>query len=335
MIIRTRSYPRAGLVGNPSDGYFGKTIAFVFANFAAEVVLYQTPELEILPNTRDGSLYQNMAHLVEDVRKFGYYGGIRLLKATVTQFFEYCRDNTIELADRNFTIRYNSNIPHQVGLGGSSAIVTACVRALRTFYQVDIPKPIQANLVLSVEREELDISAGLQDRVAQTYEGMVYMDFNKETMDKRGYGHYQYLDTRLLPPIYIAYDAELSEGSAVFHNHIRERFDRGEPEVVDAMKYWAGLTDQVHDCIIKGERDAIGGVLNANFDKRREIYRISPRNIRMIEVARSTGASAKFSGSGGAIVGTYEDEHAYTRLEAAFKPLNIQVLKPVFVDPDD
>jgi len=39
MIIRTRAYPRVGLVGNPSDGYFGRTISFAFKNFCAEVVL--------------------------------------------------------------------------------------------------------------------------------------------------------------------------------------------------------------------------------------------------------------------------------------------------------
>ena len=30
MIIEAYSYPRAAVIGNPSDGYFGKTIAFVF-----------------------------------------------------------------------------------------------------------------------------------------------------------------------------------------------------------------------------------------------------------------------------------------------------------------
>ena len=144
MIIRTRSYPRAGLAGNPSDGYFGKTIAFIFGNFWADVTLYQTPELEILPNDRDASQYPSMNEMVRDVRMFGYYGGIRLLKATITKFHDYCRENDIELDDRNFTLRYTSSIPHHVGLAGSSAIVTACVRALCDFFGVDIPHPIQA-----------------------------------------------------------------------------------------------------------------------------------------------------------------------------------------------
>ena len=50
MITRTYSYPRAALIGNPSDGYFGKTIAFVFSNFQAEILLYESPELIIEPD---------------------------------------------------------------------------------------------------------------------------------------------------------------------------------------------------------------------------------------------------------------------------------------------
>jgi len=60
MIIRTRAYPRAGLIGNPSDGYFGKTISFTFSNFSARIVLYETPELEILPSEKDRSRFADI-----------------------------------------------------------------------------------------------------------------------------------------------------------------------------------------------------------------------------------------------------------------------------------
>ena len=130
MIIRKTAYPRAGLIGNPSDGYYGKTMAFAFTNFEAEVTLYETPELEILPNTRDHSRFEGIDALAEDVRHFGYYGGIRLLKAAIKKFHDYARQSGVSLHGRNFTIRYRSNIPHLVGLAGSSAIITACFRAL-------------------------------------------------------------------------------------------------------------------------------------------------------------------------------------------------------------
>jgi len=331
MIIRTKAYARAGLVGNPSDGYYGKTISFIVKNFHAEVLLYETPELEILPNQRDHSRFGGIHALAQDVRQLGYYGGIRLLKATIKRFHDYCVENGIQLHEENFTIRYKSNIPGQVGMAGSSAIITACMRALMSFYQVNIPKPSLAGLVLSVENNELGIPAGLQDRVIQVYEGLVYMDFNKELIARQGHGLYEELDPHRLPPVYVAYRTDLSEGTEVFHNDIRGRFNRGEPAVVEAMEFWASLAGEVRELLLKGEGSKIGPLLDANFDKRREVYNISEGNIRMVEAARSVGASAKFTGSGGAIIGTYEDEKMLAALTAKMEPMNVKIIKPIIL----
>jgi glucuronokinase len=51
----------------------------------------------------------------------------------------------------------------------------------------------------------------------------------------------------------------------------------------------------------------------------------------MVETARSVGASAKFTGSGGAIVGTYEDERMFTELRRKLGRINVMVLKPRIV----
>ena len=51
MIIRTSAPARAALIGNPSDGYFGKTISFAFSDFGAQVTLWESPDLTILPKT--------------------------------------------------------------------------------------------------------------------------------------------------------------------------------------------------------------------------------------------------------------------------------------------
>ena len=333
MIIEARAHPRAGLIGNPSDGYFGKTISFTFSNFAASVTLYETPELEIQPNEKDLSRFTSIHDLARDVRCHGYYGGIRLLKAAVKRFHDHCTAQGVHLHDRNFTLRYRSDIPQQVGLAGSSAIITACFRALCTFYGVSIPKPVLANLILSVENKELGIPAGLQDRVAQVYEGLVHMDFSRTLMEQQGHGNYTYLSLDSLPPVYVAYRAELSEGTEVFHNNIRERWNRGEVAVVDAMKHWADLTDQVRDLVVAGRGREIAPILNEGFDQRRRIYQIGEGNIRMIETARACGASAAFTGSGGAIAGVYTDEAMFQRLHHALQAIGCPVLKPRFVPP--
>ena len=331
MIIRTTAYPRAALIGNPSDGYFGKTIAFTFAEFSAHVTLYESPELEIVPNRHDGSTFAGIADLYDNVRMFGYYGGIRLLKSAIKSFYGYCLENEITLHESNFTIRYESDIPHMVGLAGSSAIVTAATHALMAFYGVSIPKPQLANLIRAVESRELGIAAGLQDRVAQVYQGMVYMDFDKALIDKQGFGHYVPLRPAKLPPLYIAYRTDLAEGSEVFHNNIRERFDRGESEVVDAMTFWADLTVRAREALERGDWPCLGALMDSNFDRRRQIYQLSAGNLRMVETARSLGASAKFPGSGGAIIGIYTGEEMYDDLTRVFAAQKVRVFKPTIV----
>jgi glucuronokinase len=265
------------------------------------------------------------------VRLFGYYGGIRLLKAAIKTFHDYVHAHGIEHHDRNFTIRYESTIPNLVGLAGSSAIITACYRALMSFYGVTIPKPELANIIRETEQRELGIAAGLQDRVIQVYQGLVYMDFDKDLMERQGYGRYESLDPAKLPPVFIGYRTDLSEISDVFHNNIKARFNAGEKLIVDAMKFWADITDEARECLDTGNVDRLAELMDANFDKRASIYKLSEGNLRMVQVARSCGASAKFTGSGGAIIGVYKDDAMFERLVRELAKISVCVIKPNIV----
>ena len=332
-LIRKRAYARAGLVGNPSDGYHGKTISHVVRNFAATVVLYEWEDLEIIPSQEDHSRFESMEDLVRDVELHGYYGGVRLVKATIKRFFEYC-EGRHELDRRNFSIRYESDIPRLVGLAGSSAIIVATLRALMEFYQVEIPKQVQPSLALSVERDELGIAAGLQDRVIQVYEGLVYMDFSPEATTVRDgleCGRYEELDPNWLPPLYIAYREDASEPTERLHNDLQSRFARGEPDVVEAMAHFAHLAESAREALRLGDATELARIINENFDTRRRICELPREHVEMVERAREAGASAKFAGSGGAIVGTYQDQAMLERIEANLKPLQCRVIRPLIL----
>ncbi len=334
MAIEAVAYARAGLVGNPSDGYYGKTISVIIRNFYAKVSLYESQQLEIIPSYQDQSKYESIDALVDDVKLNGYYGGIRLMKASIFKFYQYCKQHNITLPQKNFSIRYRSTIPRRLGLAGSSALVTATMKCLMEFYEVEIPKPILPNIILSVETEELGIFAGLQDRVIQVYEGCVFMDFNKQLMETQGYGYYEEIPTYLLPKLFIAYRTDLSEGSEVFHNNVRERWLAGDPEVHKAMQDFAEYAQIARDLLWAGKGEEIGPWMDKNFDRRRSIYNLNPKHVRLVEVARSTGANAQFTGSGGAIVGIYKDDEMFENLTKALEKEKAVVLKPK-IDPDE
>jgi glucuronokinase len=81
-----------------------------------------------------------------------------------------------------------------------------------------------------------------------------------------------------------------------------------------------------------GDWDALGRVMDENFDLRRQIMPVAPENLRMVEVARSTGASAKFAGSGGAIVGLFKDGRQYQQLVDALAALRCHVVRPIIFE---
>ena len=333
-MIETLAYARAGLLGNPSDGYFGKTIALTLPNFRSRTLLYPSARLEIRPSAVDIPIWENLEELRAHTRWRGYYGGIRIIRALLVRFSDYCAAEGIRLHDRNFTIEYESNIPLRLGLGGSSAIITSALRALMRFYAVEIPRPIQANLVLETETKELGVAAGLQDRVAQVYEGLVYMDFDRGLMESRGFGNYQPLDSTLLPRLYAAYRTNLSEGTEVFHNDLRQRFEGGDRSVAEAIRKWAAMAEEGRDALLAGDMDRFGRLIDANFDLRAAVCRLGRENLRMVRAARDAGATAKFAGSGGAIIGTYRDEAHFEKLREALGRLDIRVLRPAAPAPE-
>ena len=330
-MIETYAYARAGFVGNPSDGYYGKTISLIVRNFRARVLLYPSARLEIKLSKGDTPIFESLDELRRTTRWRGYYGGIRIIQALLMRFSDYCLEQGITLEDRNFTIEYESNIPQRLGLGGSSAIITAALRALMQYFEVEIPLPIQANLVLETETRELGVPAGLQDRVIQAYEGVVYMNFCRDVMERQGYGEYEPLDPALVPNVYLAYRTSLSEGTEVFHNNVRERFNAGDPVVLNAMKEWGDYAFQARRALLERNYARLGELINANFDLRAKIYRISEGNLEMIRASRRLGATSNFAGSGGAIVGTYEDEAMYNRLASEFAKIGVGIVKPRIV----
>uniref|UniRef100_A0A671NRJ2 Glucuronokinase 1-like n=1 Tax=Sinocyclocheilus anshuiensis TaxID=1608454 RepID=A0A671NRJ2_9TELE len=270
--ITCRSFARVGLMGNPSDGFNGKTIAMSIANFWAEVTLMESQTLVLLPHPlNDPTEFGSLQDLFRISRKEGYLGGLRLLQATCKKFYQFCSEQGIALSKQNFTLKYDTNIPRQVGLAGSSAIVSATLKCLMKFYNItdnDLPKPIRANFILNVETDELFITAGLQDRVVQVYEGLVYMDFNKQLMDERGYGEYIPLDMSDLPWFWLAYLGNPSDSGRI-HSNVRQRWLNGESAVVEAMKSFAELTDQARAAFQCKDWPRLAQLMDENFELRR------------------------------------------------------------------
>jgi glucuronokinase len=326
-IARARAFARAALLGNPSDAYGGRTISFAFTNFSAAVVVYEWPRLEIVPGPSDQVSFANLRELAADVDANGYYGGLRVVKATLKRFADWCGERSIPV-ERPFSIRYESSIPRGVGLGGSSAIVTAVLRGLFEFHEAQIPLEELPGLALSVETEELGIAAGLQDRVAQAYQGLTYMDFDPETSAARGHGSFEPLDPGLLPPTLIAYSPGAGQPSHEAHRAVRDRFVAGDQGVRTTIAAIAELADRGREALLSREAAELGRLMSENLSLRRRIFRLHPEHLRMAEVAAELGMAANYAGSGGAIVVMAEDAPTAEELARRLRAEGCAVIEP-------
>lgn len=109
-----RAHARAALVGNPSDGYGGRTVAFAFRELYADVKVTDSPRLVIDAERGEGAL----------------------LRAAYGRFVTHCIDAHAD--PRPCRLSVSCNIPLAVGLSGARAIVTAALRALAEFNAVPV-----------------------------------------------------------------------------------------------------------------------------------------------------------------------------------------------------
>ncbi|KAL2529012.1 Glucuronokinase 1 [Forsythia ovata] len=337
LVIEHKAYARAGLLGNPSDVYYGRTMSFSIGNFWASVRLQPSKDLVILPHpTHDLVQFDSLPHMVNRLQTEGYYGGVRLLMAICKIFHNYCKDNNLSLHEGNFSLSYDTNIPRQTGLSGSSAIVCAALSCLLDFYDVRhlIKVEVRPNLILNAEKE-LGIVAGLQDRVAQVYGGLVYMDFSKKYMEDLGHGIYTPMDIGLLPPLHLIY-AENPSDSGKVHSTVRQRWLDGDKFIISSMEEVAKIALEGQKALLDKDYAKFASLMNHNFDLRRQMFgddALGTLNIEMVEVARRVGAASKFTGSGGAVVVFCPEGPSQVKLlEAACKKSGF-VIQPVEVMP--
>ena len=81
-----------------------------------------------------------------------------------------------------------------------------------------------------------------------------------------------------------------------------------------------------------GDVDRLSHLIDDNFNLRSSIYNLPPWQAEMVEIARECGASAKFAGSGGAIVGIYDGQEMLDEMCRRLGAMGSHVVVPKIDD---
>jgi len=88
------------------------------------------------------------------------------------------------------------------------------------------------------------------------------------------------------------------------------------------MAEFADYARQARDALLKGDHEAFAGLIDKNFNLRRNLYgdnAIGKENLEMIKIASLNGFPAKFCGSGGAVVGVCRSDEKFEILQKRYR----------------
>ncbi len=284
-MIQVTAPGRAGIIGNPTDGYGGTMIACAVKN-RAKVTIEKDDQLILEnPTERVVLTWRN---------DFNNCGDNFDIVRSVLRYFKYY--------DLKARIRLESNIPVQAGLAGSTALLTAILSAVLQFKGVQHHRYHLAELNRIIELNYMKCQCGYQDAYMTTFGGLNYLDF-------RGKEYYKELDNEIyttVEPIavetmpFIIAHTGVKHHSGNFHKPLRERWLEGDPIVLHGYQEITQIAREGKKALLNQDWKELGYLMNQNHKIQDGIADSGEQNNEMIKVSLKSGAlAAKLAGAGG------------------------------------
>jgi D-glycero-alpha-D-manno-heptose-7-phosphate kinase len=221
-----------------------------------------------------------------------YDGLLDLAKATIARFG----------TDRGIDVAVASDAPPGSGLGGSSALVTACVGALAALEGRTMSAPEVARLAYEIEREDLGITGGWQDQYAAAFGGFNLIEFSGGGVSVTPLALPDDALAELRDHLLLCYTGHVRTDLGLIDTQIR-LYEQGREETIVGMKQLHEMAYELRDAVVSGDLASLGGLLREAYESKR---RMNPHIAegtpidRLLEAARAAGASGgKICGAGG------------------------------------
>jgi D-glycero-alpha-D-manno-heptose-7-phosphate kinase len=300
MIIKSKAPLRLGLAGggtdvSPYSDLHGGAILNATINSYAYAVLepldYDTIEL-ISGSPERKRTYDAAAELPIDDRAYELQVGV--YNRIVRQFND----------GRPLSFRLTTWIeaPQGSGLGTSSTLVVAILGAFKEWLNLPLGQYDIAHLAYEIERIEMKMAGGKQDQYAATFGGINFLEFLA--------GDKVIVNPLAVKPNVLAelemnlllYFTATNRDSAQIISHQVENVKNNNNEAVEAMHRLKEQAQLMKQCVLRGEVDSIGEVLNLGWLNKKKMASAISNSLldEIYEAALAAGASGgKISGAGG------------------------------------
>ena len=298
MIIRSKAPLRLGLAGGGSDvspysDIYGGLVLNATINMYAYCSIEETDtdKIEIVATDLQESQVYNVADYLPIDGNLDLHKGVynRVVKDYGAR-------------PRSFRITTYSDAPAGSGLGSSSTMVVAILKAFVEWLNLPMGDYEIANLAYKIEREDLALSGGKQDQYAAAFGGFNYMEFLSDN-------HVIVNPLRVkrwiideLESSMVLYYTGASRSSAKIIDEQKQNTSSGNAVAIEAMHRIKQSAKDMKDVLLRGDIQGFASILGKAWeDKKKMASSISnPMIQQAMDVAMSAGAIAgKVSGAGG------------------------------------
>ena len=195
-----------------------------------------------------------------------------------------------------------SDAPPGSGLGGSSALVSACVGALAMLTDRPMSRRGVAELAYAIEREDLGIAGGWQDQYAAAFGGFNLLEFADDGVTVSPLELSPEAIAELRSHLMLCYTGHVRTDLGLIAAQIR-MYEEGREDTIVGMKQLHAMAYEMRHEIEAGNLDRLGALLREAFESKKLMNpHISEGTTidQLLAVARDAGAAGgKICGAGG------------------------------------
>jgi galactokinase/mevalonate kinase-like predicted kinase len=294
---------RANLIGNPSDQYGGATLACALPLRArVRLAAGDSGEGCVVEAEGDRARLRDAADLALRDDRFDWVRAVLAARGAPPP---------------PLRLVFETEIPRQSGIAGSTALVVALVRLLAAWDGERLHPWALAERARDVELRHLGVQCGFVDQYTCAFGGLRYVDLRGKGLDPDPEKAPLATVEDLAPwvprlPFLLAFTGR-SHASDSVHRPLRERWLAGEPEVVRAYERIGAIAGEGKRALLAADWATLGALMNENHALQRDLGGSGEPNERLIEAALAAGATAAKlagAGDGGTIVALWPHDDA-------------------------
>jgi D-glycero-alpha-D-manno-heptose-7-phosphate kinase len=299
MIIRAKAPLRLGLAGggtdvSPYSENYGGAVLNVTIDKYAYCIIEPTGKGEIEFISPDMKDY----FISKSLKKIQLNGNLLLHKGVYNRIVkDYNNGEPL-----SFKMTTYSDAPAGSGLGTSSTMVVAIIKAFSEWLKLPLGEYDIAFLAYLIERKDLKLAGGKQDQFAAAFGGFNFMEFyENDRVIVNPLRIKNWIKNELEASFILYYTGKSRKSSNIIKNQIKNTEKKIESSI-SATHELKKYAIEMKNSLLKGEFDNVAKCLNESWKAKKRISKsISNKEIDNIYdfILNNGGKAGKVSGAGG------------------------------------